>query len=79
MKFSTKYKDEFRRQLRMAITAAIGFIIAFSWKDSIMLLITKYTQQFTSMTDLAKLSLVSSIVATLLGVLLILLSTRILE
>lgn len=74
-----KFKHELKRQTRLAITAAIGFIIAFSWKDTILAFISKYVQYFTSMTSMLNVSIVSSIVATLLGVALILLSSRILE
>ena len=33
-----KFKKELKRQIRTALTAAIGFIIAFSWRDYILTL-----------------------------------------
>jgi hypothetical protein len=78
-KFKHRFKKELKRQSRLALTAAIGFIIAFAWKDSIMLLIEKYVKQITTMTSTLNINLISSIIATVLGVLIILLSSRILE
>lgn len=78
-KFKHRFKKELKRQSRLALTAAIGFIIAFAWKDSIMLLIEKYVKEITTMTSAININLISSIVATIFGVLIILLSSRILE
>ena len=78
-RFKKKFKKEFKRQIRLAVTAAIGFIIAYSWKDAIIRAIEKYVQQITTMTSLINIGIVSSIVITVFGVLLILLSSRILE
>lgn len=35
LKTNRSFKKEFRRQLRLAITAAIGFTIAYAWKNAI--------------------------------------------
>jgi len=74
-----RFGREFRRQLRMAISAAVGFLIAFSWKDTLLMLLEKQVQLFTTMTSALNVSLVSSILATILGVLVIIISTHLLK
>jgi hypothetical protein len=78
-KFSQKFRGELKRQSRLAIAAAIGFLIAFSWRDTILTVTEKYVQVLTTMNGLVHVKLVSSIVVTIIGVLIILLSSRILE
>jgi hypothetical protein len=34
-KKSRSFKKEFRRQLRMAVMAALGFTVAFAWREAI--------------------------------------------
>jgi biotin transporter BioY len=79
VKLKHRFKREFRRQLRMAIAAAAGFIIAFSWKETIMKLIENQVQYFTTMTSVLNVSFVSSIVISILGVLVIIISTQLLK
>jgi len=71
-----KFKREFRRQLRMAISAAAGFIIAYSWKDAIFKLVETQVQKLTTMTSALHVSFVSAIVTTIIGVLIILLGSE---
>lgn len=35
LKTRRSFKKEFRRQIKMAIVAAVGFTIAFSWRQAI--------------------------------------------
>lgn len=35
LKVKKSYKTEFKKQLRFAITAAIGFTIAYGWRNAI--------------------------------------------
>ena len=35
LKKKRSFKSEFRRQLRFAITAGIGFTVAFAWRNAI--------------------------------------------
>lgn len=79
IRFKEKFKKELRRQTRLAIAAAIGFLIAFSWKDSILALTERVVQKITTITGLVQLSIATSIAITILGVVLILLSSRLLE
>ena len=72
------FKGEFRKQIRLALAAAVGFIIAFAWKDFVF----KITGDFLS--KVLKLSAITSALAvsiflTFIGVLIILISSRILR
>jgi hypothetical protein len=78
-KFSHKFRKELKKQSRLAVAAAIGFLIAFSWRDTILAVTEKYVQVLTTMTGLLHVKLVSSLVVTIIGVLVILLTSRILE
>jgi len=79
VKLKHRFKREFRRQLRMAIAAAAGFIIAFSWKETIIRLIERSVQKLTTMTSPFNISLTASIVTSVLGVLIIIISTQLLK
>ena len=72
------FQGEFRKQIRLALAAAVGFIIAFAWKDFVF----KITGDFLS--KVLKLSAITSALAvsiflTFIGVLIILISSRILR
>ena len=76
---ASKFKQEFRKQTRIAIAAAIGFIIAFTWRDYIIFLakdiIDKFVNSFTPATS----GLINALFITLVGVLIIIISSRILK
>lgn len=79
IKLKHRFKKEFRRQLRTAISAAAGFIIAYAWKDFLFKLIEKYVQNFTTMTSILNVSFVSAFVTTSIGVLVIIISAELLK
>lgn len=74
------FKKEFRRQIRLAVTAAIGFTIAFAWKESVFNAILNFTSRLL---DLAPehytTKIYAAIFITLLGVLLIFLTSKMLK
>lgn len=74
-----RFKKEFKRQLRLAIAAAIGFTIAFSWRDFIINLSKDWVSSLHLFLNVNLINLSSSLLITTLGVLLIVLSSRILE
>jgi len=73
------FKSELKRQFRLAVTAAIGFIIAWTWKDAIVSLISSLTQKITGVNSPIPLASLSALTTTLLGVILILITSKILE
>jgi len=74
-----KFKKELKRQLRMAIAAAIGFLIAFSWRNTIYNLTRKYVEEFTNLAVTTNTELFTSILLTIIGVILILISVKLLK
>ena len=73
------FKSELKRQIRMAITAAIGFIIAFTWRESIVSLIQSFTEQSIGITQPIFLQNISAFSITLIGVLLIFITSKLLQ
>lgn len=74
----TNFKREFRKQLRLALAAAAGFIIAFAWKDFIFRITGDFLSKFLKLSAITS-ALAISIFLTFIGVLIILISSRILK
>ncbi|KHO55560.1 MAG: hypothetical protein QT10_C0001G0164 [archaeon GW2011_AR19] len=72
------FRKEFRRQIRLALAAAIGFIIAFVWKDFVIKLTGDALSRFLELNPITS-TLAIAIVVTFIGVLIILISSRILK
>lgn len=72
-----QFKKELKKQIRMALTAAIGFIIAFSWRDYIMEVTQGWLANYQYLA--ANIALFSAIFLTFVGVFLILISSKLLE
>jgi len=79
MKTKTKFKEEFRKQLRLAIAAAVGFIIAYSWRDFIIELSKDTINAITATMNIHLINLASSLLITFLGVLIILFTSKMLK
>ena len=79
--FKTKrsFRTEFKRQLRLAITAAIGFSIAFSWRNALYDAIHEAVLRFTTNTQGIQSHIVTALVITILGVCIIFLTARLLR
>lgn len=74
----TNFKREFKRQIRLALAAAVGFIIAFAWKDFVLKLTGDALSKFLELNPIMSVLLIS-IVVTFLGVLIILISSKLLK
>ncbi|MDP2672302.1 MAG: DUF5654 family protein [Nanoarchaeota archaeon] len=72
------FKREFRKQLRLALAAAVGFIIAFAWKDFVLKLTGDALSKFLELNPITS-ALAISIVITLIGVLIIWISSKLLK
>lgn len=72
------FKKEFKRQIRLALAAAVGFVIAFAWKDFVLKITGDALSRFLELNPIIS-ALSISIVITLFGVLIILISSRILK
>ena len=73
-----RFWKEFKKQTRMAIAASIGFVIAFAWKDYIISLVgNTFNDLKVVMPNLS--AFLSAILLTFIGVILILISSKMLE
>jgi len=79
LKTSSRFKREFKRQTRLAIAAAIGFLIAFAWKDFIFNVIQDSVTDISNLTDIHFIGIASALVLTILGVLFIMISSKLLD
>lgn len=74
----TRFQKEFKRQTRLAIAAAIGFLIAFAWRDYILSLASDFMSNMSKVMPTTS-RLISAITLTFIGVLLIFISSKFLE
>lgn len=72
------FKSEFKKQIRTAIAAAIGFLIAYAWRDFIMQLVAKIMYNFISFNPINS-SFIIALFLTFVGVILILISSKLLK
>jgi len=77
-KRSTRFLKELKREARVAIAAAIGFIIAYAWRMYVLGLTSKLLGDLNNAIPNISRFMVALII-TLVGVLLILASSRIFE
>lgn len=74
------FRKEFRRQIRLAVVAAIGFSVAFAWRNAIFNTFQSFVTRFLDIEVGHYLSEVYTATAiTLAGVLLILLTSKMLK
>jgi hypothetical protein len=80
--FDTKrsFRQEFRRQIRLAIVAAIGFTIAWAWRNAIFDSFQSFVARFLDIQEGHYLTeIYTAIVITLAGVLLIYICSKFLK
>ena len=74
------FRQEFRRQIRLAATAAIGFTIAFSWREAIFELFLNFTSRILDITkNHYTTKIYTAILITIIGVFLIFLTSKLLK
>lgn len=74
------FRKEFKRQIRMALVAAIGFTIAFAWKEAIYDTFNNYVARFLEVSpDHYLTHNYTAAVITIFGVLVILVTSKILR
>lgn len=73
------FKREFKRQIKYAIAAAVGFLIAFAWRDSVYNATNELIEKFTSSAQHILAEVYTSIIITIVGVLIIIASSRLLR
>lgn len=78
-KVRRSFKKEFKRQVRMAVAAAIGFIIAFSWRNFVYDVTKAWLEKITPLSGAFESGLASALIITIIGVILILISSKLLK
>ena len=79
-KSKRSFRQEFKRQLRLALTAAIGFTVAFAWREAIFSFFQNITSRILDVEQGHYLSQTyTSLLITLVGVLLIFISAKMLR
>lgn len=80
MQTKRSFRLEFKRQIRLAVTAAIGFSIAYAWREAIFDTFQSFVTRFLDVAEGHYLSeSYTAIAMTLAGVLLILLTSKLLK
>jgi len=74
----SRFKKELKKQTRLAIAAAIGFTIAYAWRNYILGITHNLFSNFSSTMPNMPLFL-SAVFLTIIGVLLIMISSRLLD
>ena len=74
------FRKEFNRQIRLAIVAAIGFSVAFAWRNAVFDLFESYVARFLDIQIGHYLTeIYTAIAITVAGVLLILITSKLLK
>jgi hypothetical protein len=74
------FRKEFKRQIRFAIVAAIGFSVAFAWRQAIFDAFQNYVSRVLDIQPGHYLTeIYTAITITVVGVLLIMLTSKILK
>lgn len=73
------FKKEFRRQLKLALIAAIGFTVAFAWRNAIWNSAHEFIEIITEQTDVILNELITAIFITILAVIAIFLVSKFLR
>ena len=79
LKTKKNFRSEFKRQLRYAIAAAVGFMIIFAWRDAIIEATRSLIEKVSEKTAIAATNVATALVITVVGVLVILLSSKLLK
>lgn len=80
LKTKRSFRKEFKRQIRLAVVAAIGFTIAFAWRNAVFEGFQNYVSRFLEVDPSHYLTeLYTAIAITFAGVCLIFITSSILK
>lgn len=79
LKTSRSYKKEFKRQLKFALTAAIGFTIAYAWRESIIQIMHDASRNLALQAGFGTSPLYMPLFTTIIGVSLIFILSKLLK
>ena len=73
------FQKELKKEIRMLVVVTIGFTIAFSWRQTIFDASIAFIKKLFSITNEINASMVASLFITIVGLLLIVLSSKYLK
>ena len=79
LKTKKNFRKEFKRQLRYAIAAAVGFLIIFAWRDAIIEGTKSLVEKFQTTTFTATTNVSTAILLTIVGVIIIIITSKLLK
>ena len=79
IKTKKNFRKEFKRQLRYAIAAGVGFMILFAWRETIINSTRDLVERFTETTQVMATEVYTAMLLTVIGVLIILVSSKLLK
>ena len=79
LRAGSRFKREFRKQIRMLIIITLGFTIAFTWRQTIFDTSQSIVNFFLHIESSATLSILTSVFITFLSVLLVYLTAHFLK
>ncbi len=79
LKTKKNFRTEFKRQLRYAIAAAVGFLIIFAWRDAIINATKSLVEKITQTTAFATINIATALLITIVGVFVIIISSKLLK
>ena len=74
-----KFRREFKKQIRFVIMAAVGFIIAFAWRDAIYNSSSYIVDKFIDAADVVLSEIYTAIFITVIRVLFLLFTSKLLR
>jgi len=74
-----KFGKEFKEHLRIGLTAATGFVIAFAWREPLIIFINDFVLKYINNTAEFQAGIISAFIITILGVLFIWFLSRVLK
>ena len=74
-----KFSKQFKEHLRIGLSAAVGFTIAFAWREPLIKLVNTFMFKYIDSSAEFHASILSALLITFLGVILIYYMSRILR
>ncbi len=79
VKTKKNYRKELKRQLRYAIAAAVGFMIIYAWRESIINSTRDLVAKVASTTQIFTNETSTALLITVIGVFIIVISAKLLK
>lgn len=77
-KTTSRFQKELKRQIRYAVAAGIGFLIAWAWKEYVFNLAKSMTGDLSIVMPHMS-NFIAALIITLIGVILIIISSKLLD